>query len=151
NGIAGAKLLSVPQSSKGASKANGHNARTEAPGRDFGKSTEDDSTYIEFAPEFLSRDDPQREYLVPELAPAGVMTLFHGDPRARKSWAALDMAVAMATGTPAFGLERFTPAKPINVLYTSQEDSPFDVRLRAKALLKGRGIEQFPETLAFSV
>jgi hypothetical protein len=75
----------------------------------------------------------------------------HGEPRAKKSWAALDIAIALATGTPAFSLDRFKVAQPVPVLYLSQEDSRYLVRVRAKALLRGRGINQFPDTLAFSV
>src|SRR5262249_48217090 len=110
-----------------------------------------DTTYIEFAPEFLSIEEPPPEYLVCDLLPAGVIALLHGEPRARKSWAALDIAIALATGTPAFGLERFSVSRPLRVLYSSQEDGRPVVQLRAKALLKGRNIDQVPKTLAFSV
>ena len=110
-----------------------------------------DTTYIEFAPEFLSIEEPPPEYIVCDLLPAGVIALLHGEPRARKSWAALDIAIALATGTPAFGLERFSVSRPLRVLYSSQEDGRAVVQLRAKALLKGRNIDQVPKTLAFSV
>src|SRR5262249_29606461 len=109
------------------------------------------SDYIEFAPVFLDGEDPPREYLVPELIAEQVIALFHGEPRARKSWAALDIAIAIATGTPAFGMERFRVKTALPVLYSSQEDSRYDVRIRAKALLRGRGIYEWPATLGFSV
>jgi hypothetical protein len=48
-------------------------------------------------------------------------------------------------------MERFKISAPVPVLYSSQEDSARDVRGRAKALLAGRGIKEFPETLAFAV
>jgi hypothetical protein len=107
--------------------------------------------YIEFAPSFLSVEDPPLSYLVNDLIPAQVICLLHGEPRTRKSWAALEIAIALATGTPAFGLERFRVEQAVPVLYSSQEDAARDVRIRAKALLAGRGIDSFPETLAFSV
>jgi hypothetical protein len=107
--------------------------------------------YIEFAPSFLAVEDPPIEYLVNELLPQSVVCLAHGEPRTRKTWAALEVAIAVATGTPAFGLERFHVSQPFSVLYSSQEDAARDVRMRAKALLAGRGIHTFPETLAFSV
>src|SRR5262249_2570258 len=114
-------------------------------------SSDEDRGYIEFAPVFLIGEDPPIQYLIEELLPSGVIALMHGDPRTRKSWAALDMAIALATGTPAFSLDRFRVLKPVTVLYSSQEDGRRDVRIRAKALLRGRGIDKFPDTLAFSV
>lgn len=107
--------------------------------------------YIEFAPSFLAAEDPPIEYLVNELLPQCVVSLDHGEPRTRKTWAALEVAIAVSTGTPAFGLERFHVPRPFPVLYSSQEDAARDVRIRAKALLSGRGIHTLPETLAFSV
>jgi hypothetical protein len=107
--------------------------------------------YIEFAPSFLAVEDPPVKYLVRELLPEAVIVLLHGEPRTRKSWGAEDLAVACATGTSAFGLERFAIPEPVAVLFSSQEDAAREVRTKAKALLKGRGIEHFPETLAFAV
>jgi hypothetical protein len=112
---------------------------------------EPEAEYIEFAPAFLGVVDPPIQYLVNELLPSGIMALDHGEPRTRKTWAALEVCIAVATGTPAFGLDRFRTTKPVPVLYSSQEDAAPLVRMRAKALLKGRGIERFPATLAFSV
>lgn len=107
--------------------------------------------YIEFAPSFLAVEDPPASNLIAELLPEAVIALLHGEPRTRKSWGAQEIAIAAATGTPPFGLERFKVREPFPVLYSSQEDSVRDVRLRAKAILKGRGIERFPEPLAFAV
>ena len=123
-------------------------ARPQAVSHDSGFQEE---TYIEFAPSFLAVEDPPIQYLVNELIPERVIALVHGEPRTQKSWAALDLAIALATGTPAFGLERLRVDQPVRVLYSSQEDAAPLVRLRAKALLKGRSIEHWPETLAFSV
>jgi hypothetical protein len=107
--------------------------------------------YMEFAPSFLAAEDPPIEYLVNELLPRSIISLDHGEPRTRKTWAALEVAIAVSTGTPAFGLERFHVPRPFPVLYSSQEDAARDVRIRAKALLAGRKIQTMPETLAFSV
>ncbi len=110
-----------------------------------------ESQYIEFAPSFLSVQDPPTAYLIHELLPEGVLALDHGEPRTRKSWAAVEQAVALATGTPAFGLDRFAVPHKQPALYSSQEDNAVLVRKRTKAVLRGRGIDGFPETLAFSV
>ncbi len=115
------------------------------------QSEEAEHSYIEFSPQFLSVEDPPIRYLINELLPEQVICLMHGEPRTRKSWAALEIAIALATGTPAFNLERFRVDQPVPVLYTSQEDAARDVRLRANAILAGRGLDRFPETLAFAV
>jgi hypothetical protein len=107
--------------------------------------------YIEFASSFLTVEDPPIEYLIDEILPEGVINVDHGDPRTRKSWAALETTIAIATGTPAFGMERFKASKAVPVLYSSQEDAAPLVRLRTKAILRGRSITSWPETLAFSV
>jgi hypothetical protein len=108
-------------------------------------------SFIDWASDFLSAVDPPIRYLINELLPERAIVLLHGEPRTRKSWTAADMAVSLATGRPAFGLPRFSVSSPVRVLYTSQEDSAFLVRPRFKALLKGRGIDGFPENLAFAV
>lgn len=110
-----------------------------------------DFDYIEFAPSFLAVEDPPIRYLVGELMPEAVIALDHGEPRTRKSWFEQEIAIALATGTNAFGMDRFKILEPVPVLYSSQEDAAQLVRMRAKAILKARGINQFPETLAFSI
>jgi len=102
------------------------------------------SANIRFAPEFLSEADSTQRFLVNELVPAAVLCLWHGEPRVKKSWAALDTAIAVVTGTPAFGLERFFVPESVPVLYLSQEDPQQIVRRRARQLLKGRKVEGFP-------
>lgn len=110
-----------------------------------------ESRYIESAEHFLSVEDPPQKYLVDELLPAGVLALLHGEPRTRKTWTALEIVLAVATGTAAFGLARFTAPAPQRVLYSSQEDGAPLVRARVKALLTGRGISGNPDTLTFAV
>jgi putative DNA primase/helicase len=111
--------------------------------------TEADS-YIEFAPQFLAVEDPPIRYLITELLPQEVIALTHGEPRTRKSWAALDIAIALTTGRPAFGLERFSVSEPLPVLYLSQEDGARPVRARMKRLLRGYELG-LPEKLAFAI
>lgn len=106
--------------------------------------------WIEPARDFLAAEDPPEVFLVEELLPAGVLCLVHGEPRARKSWFALELAVAIASGTPAFGLARFSVREPAAVLYSSQEDARPRVRKRAQRFLRGRGLAN-PPGLYFSV
>jgi len=110
----------------------------------------DPDSWMKCGPTFLSSIDPPIDYLISELLPAGVIALIHGEPRTLKTWGALDIALAAATGTPAFGLDRFSVLQSIRVLYSSQEDSAHLVRQRANALLRGRGIV-CPEGLMFAV
>lgn len=107
--------------------------------------------WIEPASEFLARVDAPERWLVNELLPAGVLALVHGEPRARKSWFALELAVALCTGTQAFGLARFAVPEAVPVLYSSQEDAASRVRKRAQRFLRGRGITGAPRGLYFSV
>ncbi|MGA2261567.1 MAG: DnaB-like helicase N-terminal domain-containing protein [Acidobacteriota bacterium] len=113
--------------------------------------SEQEEPYIEFAPSFLAVDSPATRCLIGELIPEESIILQHGEPRTFKTWAALDECVALATGTPAFGLPRFSADCAVPVLYSSQEDAARETRIRAKALLQGRGINEFPDTLAFAV
>jgi AAA domain-containing protein len=108
------------------------------------------STYIETAAAFIAEDDPPLEFIIPELLPVGVIMLMHGEPRARKSLAALELALAAATGTPAFGLKRFTPGAPVTVLYVQEEDPRPLTRPRLRALIYTRG-EACRDTLHVAV
>src|SRR5581483_5058761 len=68
----------------------------------------------------------------------------------RKSLAALELALAAATGTPAFGLRRFTPAAAVPVLYVQEEDPRALTRPRLRALIRARCGEA-PDTLHVAV
>lgn len=103
------------------------------------------------AGEFLAVPDAPLHYVVGELVPAGCLSLWHGEPRVRKSWAALELVIAATTGTPAFGLERFAVAEAAPALYCSQEDSAPRVRERLRRLLAGRSVTGAPEGLHVSV
>jgi putative DNA primase/helicase len=107
-------------------------------------------SYIEFAPQFLAIEDPPIRYLIPELLPEEIIALMHGEPRTRKSWAALEIAIALSTGRPAFGLSRFSVPAAVPVLYLSQEDGARPVRTRVTRLLRGYGLD-WPGKLAFAI
>src|SRR5262245_28923443 len=107
--------------------------------------------YIESLAAFLAEDDPPLRVVFPDLLPAGVIMLLHGEPRARKSLAALELALAAATGTAAFGLQRFTPPEPVTVLYVQEEDPRPLTRPRLRALVRTRCGEACPDTLHVAV
>jgi hypothetical protein len=109
------------------------------------------SDYIEPIATFLREDDPPITYIIPEILPHGVIMLVHGEPRARKSFVAFELALAAATGSAAFGLTRFEPPAAIPVLYIQEEDPRPLTRLRLRALVRTRCGDAVPERLFVAV
>jgi hypothetical protein len=107
--------------------------------------------YIESLAEFLAEEDPPDRVIFPDLLPAGVIMLLHGEPRSRKSLAAFELALAAATGTAPFGLARFHPAEPIGVLYIQEEDPRALTRQRVRRLVAERCGADLPKTLSVSI
>lgn len=117
---------------------------------DGGASTEP-REYIESIAAFISEEDPPLDMIFPELLPRGVIMLIHGEPRARKSLAAFELALAAADGSAPFGLKRFAPAERVSVLYVQEEDPRSLTRPRLRALVQTRCGETPPETLHVAV
>jgi AAA domain len=107
--------------------------------------------YIEPIAKFLGGDDPPITYIIPEIVPHGVLVLVHGEPRSRKSFVALELALAAATGSAAFGLQRFEPAEPVTVLYVQEEDPRSLTRQRLRPVLAARCGASPPETFHVAV
>jgi hypothetical protein len=101
-------------------------------------------------PEFLSTSPQPLKYLINQLIPAATLVLLHGDPRTKKSYTALELAIACATGLAAFGLSRFLAPKRIRVLYLSQEDPAHVVRERIRAILADKCLDP-PENLSVGI
>ncbi len=74
---------------------------------------------------------PPVRYIVPGLVPEG-LTLFCGRPKVGKSWAGLDMAVAVAMGGECFGGRKTERG---DVLYAALEDNPRRLQRRLDKLL----------------
>lgn len=107
--------------------------------------------YIESVGAFLAETDEPTRYVIGELVPEGVLALIHGEPRARKSLAAFELALSAATGTPAFGLERLRPPQPAPVLWLQEEDPRGPTRVRVRRLVLERCGATPPDTLHVSV
>jgi AAA domain len=107
--------------------------------------------YLQPVAEFLDEPETLTDFVIPELLQAGVIMLVHGDPRARKSLTALELALAAANGTSAFGLKRFTPIEPATVLYIQEEDPRSLTRQRLRALIEARCGGVRPATLHVAV
>jgi hypothetical protein len=78
--------------------------------------------------------------IISRLIPAQGITLLHGQPRALKSWAALEMARSAATGTAAFGLDCFTPVRAARTWYVTEEDPAIEVAARLRCMLAGQSL-----------
>lgn len=82
-------------------------------------------------PELFSATFPPLRWAVDGLLPEG-LSLLVGAPKVGKSWAALDIALAVATGGTALGA---LPCTAGDVLYLALEDSPRRVQDRCRLLL----------------
>jgi hypothetical protein len=79
-----------------------------------------------------------RPWLVEGLWSRQGVGLIGGAPKCGKTWLALDLAVSVASGTPALG--RFGVADPGAVLFYGAEDAPAALRARIEAIARARGI-----------
>lgn len=102
------------------------------------RATLEPSHYIQMIGDFLAEPEEVEHYLVNELVPANVVVLIHGEPRARKSLTGFELALAAATGTPPFGLERFTVPEAVPTLYVQEEDPRGPTRRRVRRLVRER-------------
>jgi hypothetical protein len=109
------------------------------------------NAYLETIATFLLEEDPPVNAIFPDLLPCGVLMLLHGEPRARKSLAAFELALAAATGTAPFGLSRFRPPGPVGVTYIQEEDPRPLTRDRVRRLIQKRCGDVLPATLYVSV
>lgn len=87
----------------------------------------------------LPRRDGRNAYRVGGLLPRDGIAILGGVPKSRKSWFALDLVIAVASGQAVLGGR---PVQPGPVLYVALEDQKEDVRTRLRALGAGRGITE---------
>lgn len=90
------------------------------------------------AREILDGNFPPAPWLVRSLIADGGTAVIATEPKAAKTWAATEVAIAVATGTPAFGDQRFE-ARRRRVAYFYPEDVEVSVRNRLRALSASRG------------
>jgi hypothetical protein len=76
-------------------------------------------------------------WLVHDLWGSGAVGVIGGPPKSCKSWLALELAVAVASGRPCLG--RFPVPLPGPVLLYAAEDTPHQVRQRIQQLCQARG------------
>ncbi len=95
------------------------------------------------AVELLAAEFPEPRWAVPGLVAEG-LTLFVGAPKVGKSWAAWNLAVAIACGGIAFGK---IPVEAGDVLYLALEDTGRRLQSRLRKVLAG---DAPPERLTVS-
>jgi len=81
----------------------------------------------------------ERRWLVDELFASSSVGLLGGPPKAFKTWVAAELALAVATGTPAFG--RFAVPDPGPVLFFGAEDPLPDLRTRFDGIARARRLD----------
>lgn len=93
---------------------------------------------VEPAYRLAARADEQR-WLVTDLWSESAVGIVGGEPKCCKSFLALDLAVAVASGTPA--LRRFTVPRPGRVLLYAAEDAQHIVRERLCGICAAAGCD----------
>lgn len=91
--------------------------------------------------------DEETQWLIEGLWTEEAVGIVSGQPKLGKTWLALDLALSVATGTPA--LERYHVPRPGPVLLFAAEDPPKALRMRLEGLCNRRGlsIETVPVNL----
>ncbi|NPV73759.1 MAG: AAA family ATPase [Pelotomaculum sp.] len=84
------------------------------------------------ATDLLKMDFPDPAWCVPGLLPEG-LTILGGKPKIGKSWLALNLAVAVANGGKALGVD----VEPGPVMYLALEDTPRRLKSRLLSVLNG--------------
>lgn len=97
---------------------------------------EDDESGFFSAASLDGRPVPERQWLVNGLVPGGTVTLLGGDGGTGKSLLALQLAVAVATGTPWLGM----PVQSGGVIFTSAEDDEAELHRRLSEILQAQGL-----------
>jgi len=86
----------------------------------------------------LAEAPEQRRWLVDQLWSEEAVGIIGGEPKCCKSFLALDLAVAVAAGTPC--LRRFTVTRPGRVLLYPAEDALHIVRRRLEGICAAAGV-----------
>src|SRR6266567_1308890 len=95
--------------------------------------------------ELLARQLPPVQWAIPDILPEG-LTLLAGKPKLGKSWLALSVALAVASGGVALGTYPVTQGE---VLYLALEDNERRLQLRAQQLLAS--MTTFPHSISFEL
>lgn len=87
----------------------------------------------------MATDYGETPWLCAGLITEKSVAVIGGEPKTAKTWAALEIAMAVTTGTPAFGEFATTGDAPRGAVVFLAEDNARSVRNRVRSLLQGRG------------
>jgi hypothetical protein len=87
----------------------------------------------------LEEPDHDHRWLVADLLPRRGVAMIGGAPKCAKSWAGLDLALSVASGTPCLG--RFGVAEPAPALIYLAEDPAGVVKARLQGVCRNRGLD----------
>jgi len=85
--------------------------------------------------------DAAADWVIRDVIPRGEPGLIVGPPKCGKTWLALDLALAVATGQPWLGTFPHATGAPQRVLVLALEDAVRRTRRRLAALARGRGVD----------
>jgi hypothetical protein len=88
--------------------------------------------------EIIEAQYPPTPWLIEGLLTDGGVAVIATEPKSAKTWAATELAMALATGTDAFGAFKVPKAVDVTCFYA--EDMGAAVRNRTRALAVGRGM-----------
>jgi AAA domain len=86
----------------------------------------------------LAIQPPEHRWLIEDLWAAEAVGIVGGEPKCCKSFLALDVAIAVASGAPC--LRWFRPARTGRVLLFAAEDAPHVVRARLAGIARAAGV-----------
>jgi hypothetical protein len=101
------------------------------------RTTADRSLAVVRAADITAPDHHAPAWLVEHLWTSGAVGVIGGAPKSCKSWLALELAVAVASGRPCLG--GFAVPEPGPALLYAAEDTPLQVRQRIEQLCQARG------------
>lgn len=87
----------------------------------------------------LSTDYGPTPWLVDGICTEQAVMVIGGEPKTAKTWAALEMAIAVATDTPAFGEFKVRNVSDRSAWMFLCEDNSRSVQRRVKSIVQGRG------------
>lgn len=99
---------------------------------------------IEFIPakKFFSEPPPPLRWTVHHLIEEGTFVILGGEPKTSKTWAMLEIGLAVSSGTKAFGEDGFKTEEPKPVFMFFLEDGRFNIQARLRALGAPRGMNR---------
>jgi RecA-family ATPase len=87
----------------------------------------------------LEEADHEHRWLVEHIVPRRGVAMIGGAPKCAKSWAGLDLALSLSSGTSCFG--HFTVSEPAAALIYLAEDPAAVVKARLAGICRHRGLE----------